>query len=301
MQEASIRDKKLWRMESLIHLLNNIALNLNLASLETGQMGARVSRISNEVRKFVFLLERDILLKLKFEDAAIEDVQDKMEELGEMFRLLAINSLLEAKRINNMKVYLLADDMRKIAESIANILEASNYRKNLTMINPDRSFKEPLPFIVAKIGDFYWAENMNSVIEIIKPTKENLVSYPEGSSKMKHQLVINNSKIPVVNLHVEMDEAIEIGELTRVIVLNLGHIMYGHTSSDLFFGLLVDDIEYAGFLQKGIHELSIEGNISQSLVKYCWKAQEAQILFYNWDNIINEHEIRDYRKIETKK
>ncbi len=97
-------------------------------------MGFRINRISNEVRKFVFLMERDILLKLKFEDAAVEDVQDKMEELGEMFRLLAINSLLEAKRMNTMKAYVLADDMRKIAESIANILEPSNYRKNLTMV-----------------------------------------------------------------------------------------------------------------------------------------------------------------------
>jgi chemotaxis signal transduction protein len=173
-------------------------------------------------------------------------------------------------------------------------------RKNLTMLNPDRAFIEPLPFIVMKIGNSFWAESMNSIMEAMPVTDDLLKSYPFGSGKMRHQAVIKGIKMPVINLHSEMNSKIGIGKESRLIVLNLGHILYGHTSSDLFFGLIVDEIEYCGFLQKGIQELTAEDNIPMEYIRYTWSAQDTTLIFFNWDNIINEREIRDYLQIENK-
>ena len=163
---------------------------------------------------------------------------------------------------------------------------------------PDNSFKEPLSYLVVNIAGTYWAQNMNAVVEVIKANENILVDYPEGPGKLKHRIKVNGGMIPVVNLHSEMNEELVLNEDSRILILNLGHIMYGHTSSDLFFGLLVDDIEYAGFLQKGVHELDFPAEVPSQYIRYVWQTKDTPILFFNWDNIINEHEIRDYRKIE---
>jgi chemotaxis signal transduction protein len=223
-----------------------------------------------------------------------------MENIGSLLRLLGINALLEAKRVNNNKAHLLSDELRKIGESIQNILEPATFRKNLTMTTPDRSFKEPLANLVLNIGGSYWAESMNSVVEVMKISQEMLTEFPQGSGMMKHQVQVRGGKIPVINLHSEMGEELRIGDDTRVVVLNLGHIMYGHSSSDLFFGIVVDDIEYAGFLQKGVQEIDLPADVPTQLVRNMWKTKDTNLLFFNWDNIINEHEIRDYRQIESK-
>ncbi len=168
------------------------------------------------------------------------------------------------------------------------------------MQNIDRSFKEPLSYLVVNVAGTYWAQNMNSVIEVVKADGQMLVDYPEGPGKLKHRIKVSGGMIPVVNLHTPMDEELVINEDSRILILNLGHIMYGHTSSDLFFGLLVDDIEYAGYLQKGVHELDFPAEVPAQFIRYVWQTKDTPLLFFNWDNIINEHEIRDYRKLEGK-
>lgn len=298
---ASILERKLWKLENILNSMNTLAINLSLTAAESGAMGRGVSAIANEARKFIMVFEKDIFGQLKFEDKAIEDVQFKMEDMGEMLRLLSINSILESRRINNMKAFILCDELRKIGESISNVLDPITYRKNLTMLNPDRSFKEPLGYVVANIAGTYWAESMNSVIEVLKVKKEQLLDYPEGPGKMKHQILVRGGKIPVVNIHAEMGEEPKIENDAKVLILNLGHILYGHTSSDLYFGLLVDDIEYCGFLQKGIHELDMPSDVPTNFVRHSWKTKDTSLMFFDWDNIINEHEIRDYRQIESKR
>ena len=42
------------------------------------------------------------------------------------------------------------------------------------------------------------------------------------------------------------------------------------------------------------------GEIPINFVRHIWKTKDTSLLFFNWDAIINEHEIRDYRKIEMK-
>jgi chemotaxis signal transduction protein len=295
-----IEEKKLWRMENIINVLSYLAIDLNIAAAEIKQFGRGLGAVSLEVRKFIMVLERDVFNRIKFEGAGFADVETRMYELGGMLRLLSINALLESKRINLPKAYILCDELRKIGESIQNLLEMPKNRKNLTMLNPDRAFIEPLPFIVMKIGNSFWAESMNSIMEAMPVTDDLLKSYPFGSGKMRHQAVIKGIKMPVINLHSEMNSKIGIGKESRLIVLNLGHILYGHTSSDLFFGLIVDEIEYCGFLQKGIQELTAEENIPMEYIRYTWSAQDTTLIFFNWDNIINEREIRDYLQIENK-
>lgn len=297
---ASILDRKLWKIENIINILNNIIRDLTITAAESKQHGRGLSMVANETRKFLMVFERDVFGQLKFEEKAIEDVSSKMAEMGGILRLLAINSVLESRRLNNMKAFILSDELRKIGESIHNVLDPVTFRKNLTMLHPDLSFKEPLSHLVVNIAGTYWAENMNSVIEVIKIKKDMLEPYPSGPGKMKHQIKISGGKIPVVNLHSEMGEELFFDDDSRVLILNLGHILYGHSSSDLFFGLLVNDIEYAGFLQKGIHELDMPGEIPLNFVRHMWKTKDTSLLFFNWDSIINEHEIRDYRKIEMK-
>jgi len=297
---ASILERKIWKIENILNILNTIAIDLSITAAEAGTFGRGISAVANETRKFTMLLERDVFGMLKFEGKAIEDVQNAMEELGSVLRLLGINAILESRRINNMKTFILTDELRKIGESVENLLEPSNFRKNLTMQNPDHSFNEPIPCLVLNIANTYWVENMNSVIEVIKVSKEMMLAYPEGPGKMKHQIEVRGGKIPIVNIHNEMGEDLNITENSRIVILNLGHILYGHSSSDLFFGLLVDDVEYAGFLQKGVHELEVAGNVPMHFVRYAWKTREVGLHFFNWDNIINEHEIRDYRQIENK-
>jgi chemotaxis signal transduction protein len=295
-----IGEKKLWRLENIINVLSYLAIELNIAAAEIKQFGRGLGAVSLEVRKFIMVLERDVFNRIKFENASFADAENRMYELGGMLRLLSINALLESKRINLPKAYILCDELRKIGESIQNLLEMPKNRKNLTMLNPDRAFIEPLPFIVMKIGNTFWAENMNSIMEAMPVTDELLKSYPFGSGKMRHQAVVKGIKMPVINLHSEMNAKINIGKESRLIILNLGHILYGHTSSDLFFGLIVDEIEYCGFLQKGIQELTAEDNIPMEYIRYTWSAQDTTLIFFNWDNIINEREIRDYLQIENK-
>jgi chemotaxis signal transduction protein len=295
-----IGEKKLWRIENIINVLSYLAIELNIAAAELKQFGRGLGAVSLEVRKFIMVFERDVFNRIKFEGASFSDAEGRMYELGGMLRLLSINALLESKRINLPKAYILCDELRKIGESIQNLLEMPKNRKNLTMLNPDRAFIEPLPFIVMKIGNTFWAENMNSIMEAMPVTDELLKSYPFGSGKMRHQAVVKGIKMPVINLHSEMNAKINIGKESRLIILNLGHILYGHTSSDLFFGLIVDEIEYCGFLQKGIQELTAEDNIPMEYIRYTWSAQDTTLIFFNWDNIINEREIRDYLQIENK-
>lgn len=297
---ASILEKKTWKIETIINMLNKIILDLRITSAELNQYGRGIGSIANETAKLLGFLEKDVLNAIKFEDQAIEDVQDKMEELGSIFRLLGINAILEAKRLNNPKAYILCDEIKKIGESIQNVLEMPAFRKNLTMINPDRSFREPFPYIVFNIAGTYWAQNMNSIMEIVKINKEMLINYPDGPGKMKHQVILRGNKMPIVNLYSEMGEELSIDTNSRIVILNLGHIMYGHTSSDLYFGLVIDDIEYAGYLNKGVHELEMPSEISAEFVRHTWKTKDVNLMFFNWDNIIKEHEIRDYRKIESK-
>ncbi|MFA7122914.1 MAG: hypothetical protein WC212_02650, partial [Candidatus Delongbacteria bacterium] len=146
----------------------------------------------------------------------------------------------------------------------------------------------------------YWAESMNSVMEAVIITDDTLKDYPFGSGKMRHHVVVRGIKMPVINLHSEMKEKIKPGKESRLIILNLGHILYGHTSSDLFFGLIVDEIEYCGFLQKAVQEFATDDKVPVDYVRYTWSAKDATLMFFNWDNIINEREIRDYLQIENK-
>lgn len=296
---ASILERKIWKLENILNVLNMISIDLSITAAESGAFGRGINAVANETRKFIMHLEADVFGQLKFEDKAIEDVQNQMEELGSVLRLLGINSILESRRINNMKAFILTDELRKIGESVENLLEPMNYRKNLTMQNPDHSFKDPIPCMVLNIANSFWVENMNSVVEVIKISREMLLDYPQGPGKMKHQIDVRGGKIPVVNIHNEMGEELNLTGNSRVVILNLGHILYGHSSSDLFFGLLVDDVEFTGFLQKGVHELESPGDVPVHFVRYCWKTRDVSLLFFNWDNIINEHEIRDYRQIET--
>jgi len=299
---ASVLERKLWKIENIINMMNKIVLDLHITASEAGNQGRGVGAIANEARKFMMIFEKDVFSQLKFEDKAIEDVEHIMEEMGSMLRLLGINSILEARRVNNMKAYILCDELRKIGESIQNVLEPNQYKKNLNMTRPDMTFKEPLPYIVANIGGAYWAEGMQSIFEVIKVKEEMLKPFPEGPGKMKHKIKISGgTEIPVINIHHEMGEEVRITDESRIIIMNLGHIMYGHTSSDLFFGLLVDEIEYTGFLRKGIHELDIPSNAPAHFVRHVWKTvDDTSLLFFNWDNIINEHEIRDSKRIENK-
>ncbi|MBN1971925.1 MAG: chemotaxis protein CheW [Candidatus Delongbacteria bacterium] len=298
---ASILERKAWKLENIVNMMNNIVIQLHLVATEVGQYGRGIKVVANEATKFSFAIERDILGQLKFEDKAIEDVEQQMENIGSLLRLLGINAVLEAKRTNNAKAHILSDELRKIGESIQNILEPSTFRKNLSMNTPDHSFKEPIAHLVMNIAGTYWAENMNSIIEVIKINKEMLLDYPQGTGKMKHHINMRGLKVPVVNIHSEMGEDLNITDDTRVVLMNLGHIMYGHSSSDLFFGLLVDDVEFAGYLQKGVQELDLPADAPSKYVRYMWKTKDTNLLFFNWDNIINEHEIRDYRQIENRK
>lgn len=295
-----LEEKKLWRLENIINVLSYLAIELNIASAEVKQFGRGLNAVSMEIRKFLMVFERDVFNRIKFENAPFSEAELRMNELGSMLRLLAINALLEAKRLNNSKAYILCDELRKIGESIQNLLEMPKNRKNLTMVNPDKAFLEPLPYMVLKIGNSCWAENMNSIMEAINITDDMLKDYPFGSGKMRHHVLIRGMKMPVINLHSEMKEKISFGKESRLIILNLGHILYGHTSSDLFFGLIVDEIEYCGFLQKGVQEFAVEENIPVDYVRYTWSAKDTLLMFFNWDNIINEREIRDYIQIENK-
>lgn len=292
--------RKLWKMENIINVLSYLAIELNIASAEAKQFGRGLNAVSVEIRKFLMVFERDVFNRIKFENADFVETESRMNELGGMLRLLAINALLEAKRLNHSKAYILCDELRKIGESVQNLLEMPKNRKNLTMLNPDKAFVEPLPFIVMKIGSSYWIESMNSIMEAITLTDETLKNYPYGSGKMRHHAVIRGIKMPVINLHSEMKDKIVLGKESRLLIMNLGHILYGHTSSDLFFGLIVDEIEYCGFLQKGVQELTSEKNIPMDYIRYTWSAKDTTLIFFNWDNIINEREIRDYLQIENK-
>ena len=293
-----VEEKKIWKLENIINILNHISLELSITAAEAKQLGRSFGAVSMEIKKFIMIFERDVFGKVKFENYGFEEIEDKMKELGSMLRILGTNTLLEARRVNNSKAYILCDEIRKIGESIQNILEMPKHKKNLNMIDPDKSFKEPFPYFVMKIGGAYWVENMNSIIEVIPATKKILADYPLGSGKMKHQILIKGIKMPVLNLQSEMGREIEIGNESRIVILNLGHILYGHSSSELFFGLLVDEIEYCGFLQKGIQELDIPEGMPENYIRYCWNTKDTSLMFFNWDNIINEHEIRDYKKLQ---
>ena len=296
----TIEERKLWRLENIINVLSYLSIELSIAASEVKQLGRGIGAVAAEVKKFMLVFERDVFNRLKFENVSFSDVEDRMAELGAMLRLLSMNALLEAKRLNHSKAYILCDELRKIGESVQNILEISKERKNLTMLNPDRTFPEPLPFVVFKIGGTYWAESMNSVMEAVVITDNTLKDYPFGSGKMRHHVVVRGIKMPVINLHSEMKEKIKPGKESRLIILNLGHILYGHTSSDLFFGLIVDEIEYCGFLQKAVQEFATEEKVPVDYIRYTWSAKDITLMFFNWDNIINEREIRDYLQIENK-
>ncbi len=296
----TIEERKLWRLENIINVLSYLSIELNIAASEVKQLGRGIGAVAVEVKKFMLVFERDVFNRLKFENVPFSGVEERMAELGSMLRLLSMNALLEAKRLNHSKAYILCDELRKIGESVQNILEISKDRKNLTMLNPDRTFPEPLPFVVFKIGGTYWAESMNSVMEAVIITDDTLKDYPFGSGKMRHHVVVRGIKMPVINLHSEMKEKIKPGKESRLIILNLGHILYGHTSSDLFFGLIADEIEYCGFLQKAVQEFATDHKVPVDYVRYTWSAKDATLMFFNWDNIINEREIRDYLQIENK-
>jgi chemotaxis signal transduction protein len=295
-----IGERKLWRLENIINVLSYLSIELNIASSEAKQFGRGIGAVSVEVKKFAMVFERDVFNRVKFDKIPFKEVEERMNELGAMLRLLSVNALLEAKRLNHSKSFILCDELRKIGESIQNILEVSKDRKNLTMLNPDMTFQEPLPYMVFKIGGTFWAESMNSVMEAIVLTDETLKDYPFGTGKMRHHVMVRGIKMPVINLHSEMKEKIKLGKESRMVILNLGHILYGHTSSDLFFGLIVDEIEYCGFLQKGVQEFATDEKVPVDYVRYTWSAKDAMLLFFNWDNIINEREIRDYIQIENK-
>lgn len=296
----TIEEKKLWRLENIINVLSYLSIELNIAASEVKQLGRGIGSVAVEIKKFMLVFERDVFNRLKFENVPFSGVEERMAELGSMLRLLSMNALLEAKRLNHSKAYILCDELRKIGESVQNILEISKDRKNLSMLNPDRTFPEPLPYVVFKIGGTYWAESMNSVMEAVIITDDTLKDYPFGSGKMRHHVVVRGIKMPVINLHSEMKEKIKPGKESRLIILNLGHILYGHTSSDLFFGLIVDEIEYCGFLQKAVQEFATDDKVPVDYVRYTWSAKDATLMFFNWDNIINEREIRDYLQIENK-
>ena len=295
-----IEERKLWRLENIINVLSYLAIELNIASAEAKQFGRGLNAVSLEIRKFMMVFERDVFNRIKFENSSFAEAEPRMNELGSMLRLLAMNALLESKRLNHSKAYILCDELRKIGESIQNLLEIPKDRKNLTMLNPDKAFMEPLPYVVMKIGRTYWAESMNSIMEAISITDDMLKDYPFGSGKMRHHILVRGIKMPVINLHSEMKEKISIGKESRMIIMNLGHILYGHTSSDLFFGLIVDEIEYCGFLQKGVQEFAVDEAVPVDYVRYTWSAKDTLLMFFNWDNIINEREIRDYLQIENK-
>lgn len=295
-----IDERKLWRLENIINVLSYLAIELNIASAEAKQFGRGLNAVSIEIRKFMMVFERDVFNRIKFENASFSEAEPRMNELGSMLRLLSMNALLESKRLNHSKAYILCDELRKIGESIQNMLEVPKDRKNLTMLNPDKAFVEPLPYVVMKIGRTYWAESMNSIMEAINITDDMLKDYPFGSGKMRHHILVRGIKMPVINLHSELKEKISIGKESRLIIMNLGHILYGHTSSDLFFGLIVDEIEYCGFLQKGVQEFAVEDGVPVDYVRYTWSAKDSLLMFFNWDNIINEREIRDYLQIENK-
>lgn len=295
-----LEERKLWRLENIINVLSYLSIELNIAASEVKQLGRGIGAVAVEVKKFMLVFERDVFNRLKFENVPFSGVEERMAELGAMLRLLSMNSLLEAKRLNHSKAYILCDELRKIGESVQNILEVSKDRKNLTMLNPDRTFPEPLPYVVFKIGGTFWAESMNSVMEAVIINDDTLKDYPFGSGKMRHHVVVRGIKMPVINLHSEMKEKIKPGKESRLIILNLGHILYGHTSSDLFFGLIVDEIEYCGFLQKAVQEFATDDKVPVDYVRYTWSAKDATLMFFNWDNIINEREIRDYLQIENK-
>ena len=296
----TIEERKLWRLENIINVLSYLSIELNIAASEVKQLGRGIGAVAVEVKKFMLVFERDVFNRIKFENVPFSGVEERMAELGAMLRLLSMNALLEAKRLNHSKAYILCDELRKIGESVQNILEVSKDRKNLTMLNPDRTFPEPLPYVVFKIGGTFWAESMNSVMEAVIITDDTLKDYPFGSGKMRHHVVVRGIKMPVINLHSEMKEKIKPGKESRLIILNLGHILYGHTSSDLFFGLIVDEIEYCGFLQKAVQEFATDDKVPVDYVRYTWSAKDATLMFFNWDNIINEREIRDYLQIENK-
>ncbi|HXK50452.1 MAG TPA: chemotaxis protein CheW [Clostridiales bacterium] len=295
-----LEERKLWRLENIINVLSYLSIELNIAASEVKQLGRGIGAVAVEVKKFMLVFERDVFNRIKFENVPFSGVEERMSELGAMLRLLSMNALLEAKRLNHSKAYILCDELRKIGESVQNILEVSKDRKNLTMLNPDRTFPEPLPYVVFKIGGTFWAESMNSVMEAVIITDDTLKDYPFGSGKMRHHVVVRGIKMPVINLHSEMKEKIKPGKESRLIILNLGHILYGHTSSDLFFGLIVDEIEYCGFLQKAVQEFATDDKVPVDYVRYTWSAKDATLMFFNWDNIINEREIRDYLQIENK-
>jgi chemotaxis signal transduction protein len=295
-----IEERKLWRLENVINVLSYLAIELNIASAEAKQFGRGLNAVSLEIRKFMMVFERDVFNRIKFENSSFAEAEPRMNELGSMLRLLAMNALLESKRLNHSKAYILCDELRKIGESIQNLLEIPKDRKNLTMLNPDKAFMEPLPYVVMKIGRTYWAESMNSIMEAISITDDMLKDYPFGSGKMRHHILVRGIKMPVINLHSEMKEKISIGKESRMMIMNLGHILYGHTSSDLFFGLIVDEIEYCGFLQKGVQEFAVDEAVPVDYVRYTWSAKDTLLMFFNWDNIINEREIRDYLQIENK-
>jgi len=295
-----IDERKLWRLENIINVLSYLAIELNIASAEAKQFGRGLNAVSIEIRKFMMVFERDVFNRIKFENASFSEAEPRMNELGSMLRLLSMNALLESKRLNHSKAYILCDELRKIGESIQNMLDLPKNRKNLTMLNPDKAFIEPLPYVVMKIGRTYWAESMNSIMEAVSITDDMLKDYPFGSGKMRHHIMVRGIKMPVINLHSELKEKISIGKESRMIVMNLGHILYGHTSSDLFFGLIVDEIEYCGFLQKGVQEFAVEDGVPVDYVRYTWSAKDTLLMFFNWDNIINEREIRDYLQIENK-
>jgi len=295
-----IEERKLWRLENIINVLSYLAIELNIASAEAKQFGRGLNAVSIEIRKFMMVFERDVFNRVKFENTSFSEAEPRMNELGSMLRLLSMNALLESKRLNHSKAYILCDELRKIGESIQNMLDLPKNRKNLTMLNPDNAFVEPLPYVVMKIGRTYWAESMNSIMEAVSITDDMLRDYPFGSGKMRHHIMVRGIKMPVINLHSELKEKISIGKESRMMIMNLGHILYGHTSSDLFFGLIVDEIEYCGFLQKGVQEFAVEDGVPVDYVRYTWSAKDTLLMFFNWDNIINEREIRDYLQIENK-
>jgi chemotaxis signal transduction protein len=295
-----LEERKLWKLENIINVLSYLAIELNIASAEAKQFGRGLNAVSMEIRKFMLVFERDVFNRIKFESVPFSETEPRMNELGSMLRLLSINALLEAKRLNHSKAYILCDELRKIGESIQNLLDMPKDRKNLTMLNPDKAFIEPLPYIVMKIGSTYWVESMNSVMEVLNITEDMLKNYPYGSGKMKHHVMVRGIKMPVINLHSEMKSKLSMNKESRLMVLNLGHILYGHTSSDLFFGLIVDEIEYCGFLQKAEQEFAVEEGVPVDYVRYTWSAKDTLLMFFNWDNIINEREIRDYIQIENK-
>lgn len=295
-----MEERKLWKLENIINVLSYLAIELNIASAEAKQFGRGLNAVSMEIRKFMLVFERDVFNRIKFESVPFSETEPRMNELGSMLRLLSINALLESKRLNHPKAYILCDELRKIGESIQNLLDMPKDRKNLTMLNPDKAFIEPLPYIVMKIGSTYWVESMNSVMEVMNITDDMLKNYPYGSGKMKHHVMVRGIKMPVINLHSEMKSKLAMGKESRLMILNLGHILYGHTSSDLFFGLIVDEIEYCGFLQKAVQEFAVDEGVPVDYVRYTWSAKDTLLMFFNWDNIINEREIRDYLQIENK-